>query len=42
MGVKVAEEHRPMMKEAGELDWVSDHYGMMCDFVIFSDGQLVE
>lgn len=42
MGVKVAEEHRQMMKDAGELDWVSDHYGVMCDFVIFSDGQLVE
>jgi tyrosyl-DNA phosphodiesterase 2 len=40
MGVKVAEEHRQMMKEAGELDWVSDHYGVMCDFVLFSDGQL--
>jgi tyrosyl-DNA phosphodiesterase 2 len=42
MGVKAAEEHRQMMTEAGELDWVSDHYGVMCDFVLTAGGQLVE
>jgi tyrosyl-DNA phosphodiesterase 2 len=40
MGVKVAGEHSEMMKAAGELDWVSDHYGVMCDFILVSDGQL--
>ncbi|KAH6870391.1 Endonuclease/exonuclease/phosphatase [Alternaria rosae] len=42
MGVKVAEEHRQMMKEAGELDWVSDHYGVMGDFSLAYRGQLTK
>jgi len=40
MGVKVAKEHRQTMKEAGELDWVSDHYGVMGDFLLTYRGQL--
>ncbi|KAI4942695.1 hypothetical protein J4E91_009864 [Alternaria rosae] len=42
MGIKVAEEHRQMMKEAGELDWVSDHYGVMGDFSLAYWGQLTK
>lgn len=30
--VRVAEEHRAKMKEAGQDDWVTDHYGVMGDF----------
>jgi tyrosyl-DNA phosphodiesterase 2 len=40
MGVRVAEEHRTMMKKARQLDWVSDHYGVMCDLHISHRGQL--
>ncbi|KAL6705070.1 hypothetical protein ACN47E_007329 [Coniothyrium glycines] len=32
MGVKVADEHVARVKEAGELEWVTDHYGVMGDF----------
>ncbi|KAG9185376.1 tyrosyl-DNA phosphodiesterase 2 [Alternaria panax] len=38
MGIKVAKEYR----EAAVLDWVSDHYGVMCDFVLSSDEQLTD
>ncbi|KAF2475419.1 uncharacterized protein BDR25DRAFT_391542 [Lindgomyces ingoldianus] len=32
MGVMVAEEKREEVREAGELEWVTDHYGVMGDF----------
>lgn len=40
--VKVAEEHRKMMREAGRLEWVTDHYGVMVDFTLLGDGELSE
>lgn len=36
-GVKVAEEKRGEIREAGEEEWVSDHYGVMGDFEISGD-----
>lgn len=30
--VKVEEEHRKTVREAGEQEWVTDHYGVMGDF----------
>ncbi|EOA88004.1 hypothetical protein ACJQWK_08494 [Exserohilum turcicum] len=38
--VKVAEEHRQKMREAGQLEWVTDHYGVMADFVLLEGGEL--
>ncbi|KAF2175724.1 hypothetical protein K469DRAFT_701524 [Zopfia rhizophila CBS 207.26] len=32
MGVKVAEDKRQKMRDAGEEEWVTDHYGVMGDF----------
>lgn len=32
VGVKVAEEQRQAMRDAGEEEWVTDHYGVMADF----------
>lgn len=32
LDVRVAEEHRAKMKEAGQDDWATDHYGVMGDF----------
>jgi tyrosyl-DNA phosphodiesterase 2 len=32
MGIKVDDEHIVKVKEAGELDWVTDHYGVMGQF----------
>ncbi|KAF2623928.1 hypothetical protein BU25DRAFT_349170 [Macroventuria anomochaeta] len=36
-GVKVAEEKRGEAREAGEEEWVSDHYGVMGDFDVIGD-----
>ncbi|ORY11701.1 Endonuclease/exonuclease/phosphatase [Clohesyomyces aquaticus] len=38
VGVKVAEEVREEVRRAGELEWVSDHYGVMGDFEIKGRG----
>lgn len=32
VGVKVAEEHRQRMRDAGAEEWVTDHYGVIGDF----------
>lgn len=39
-GVKVAEDTREEIREAGEQEWVSDHYGVMGDFEISGDWSL--
>lgn len=39
-GVKVAEEYWAKVKEAGELEWVTDHYGVMGDFELTGDWTL--
>lgn len=41
VGIKVAEEKRQEMQDAGEEDWVTDHYGVMADFEITGSGGLV-
>ncbi|KAF1848861.1 uncharacterized protein K460DRAFT_353794 [Cucurbitaria berberidis CBS 394.84] len=41
-GVKVAEEHRGKLREAGEQEWVTDHYGVMGDFELTGDWTLQE
>ncbi|KAJ4991557.1 hypothetical protein SVAN01_02938 [Stagonosporopsis vannaccii] len=39
-GVKVAENMREEVRQAGEEEWVSDHYGVMGDFEISGDWSL--
>ena len=39
-GVKIAEEHRAKAREAGEEEWVTDHYGVMGDFELTGDWTL--
>ncbi|KAF3038575.1 hypothetical protein E8E11_007182 [Didymella keratinophila] len=40
VGVKVAEDLRGEVREAGEEEWVSDHYGVMGDFRIAGNWSL--
>ncbi|KAF1935387.1 hypothetical protein EJ02DRAFT_131435 [Clathrospora elynae] len=42
MGVKVAEEHMKKVTEMGQLEWVTDHYGVMGEFEITEDWMLLE
>ena len=37
VGVKVAEDQRQAMRDAGEEEWVTDHYGVMADFELNED-----
>ncbi|KAJ4299125.1 hypothetical protein N0V90_004369 [Kalmusia sp. IMI 367209] len=40
VGAKIAEEKRQEMKDAGEEEWVTDHYGVMGDFDLLEDWKL--
>ncbi|KAF2249818.1 hypothetical protein BU26DRAFT_290322 [Trematosphaeria pertusa] len=41
MGVKAAEEHRISMRDTGQEEYVTDHYGVMGDFTFVDDWRLV-
>lgn len=41
VGVRVAEEKRREMRDAGEEEWVTDHYGVMADFELSGEEKLV-
>ncbi|KAJ4350387.1 uncharacterized protein N0V89_009008 [Didymosphaeria variabile] len=40
VGVRVAENERKEMRDAGEEEWVTDHYGVMADFQIDEESAL--
>ena len=40
VGVKVAESNRQEMRDAGEEEWVTDHYGVMANFQLDDESAL--